>query len=365
MGIAFDRILEGFDGPFEPVPSAIAPAAKVPPLASPAGFLLSAAENDAARAVNRLLARGGRVVRYPEHASGAGAWFASGPEAGAVLSTAAAELGITVTPVAAAPEGASVPVAAARIGLVDVYGGSMPSGWIRFILEQFEFPFEVVYPPQLDAGNLTARYDVLIFADDVVPPPGRRFGGAQPDPASVPEPYRSRLGRITADRTIPALAAFLEGGGAIVAIGGSTSLAEHLKLPIASAVVTRTATGDRALRNEEYYIPGSILRVRVDASHPLAWGQPAQTDVYFDNSPVFRLGPDAAARGIVPIAWFDSAAPLRSGWAWGQHHLEGGVAIAEAPVGKGRLLLVGPEITFRAQPHGTFKFLFNALRRPR
>jgi hypothetical protein len=91
----------------------------------------------------------------------------------------------------------------------------------------------------------------------------------------------------------------------------------------------------------------------------------AQADVYFDNSPVFRLGPDAVARGVTPIAWFDSPAPLRSGWPWGEHYLDGGIAIAEARVGKGRVVLSGPEITFRAQPHGTFKFLFNALtRRP-
>jgi hypothetical protein len=329
---------------------------------APAGFLLSAAENDAARAVNRLLAKGVHVARYPQHAAGAGTWFASGPDAGTVLSRAAAELGITVTPVAAVPEGEKVPVAGARIGLVDVYGGSMPSGWIRWLLEQFEFPFEVVYPPQLDAGGLRGRYDVLILADGIVPPPGRRLGAAQPDPATGPEPYRTRLGRITADRTIPALSAFLDAGGTIVAIGSSTALATYLQLPVANALVTRTAAGDRPLRQEEYYVPGSILRVRVDSSRPAAWGQPAQTDVYFDNSPVFRLGPEAAARGIVPIAWFDSPAPLRSGWAWGQHYLEGGVAIAEAPVGQGRLLLFGPEITFRAQPHGTFKFLFNALR---
>ena len=33
-----------------------------------------------------------------------------------------------------------------RIGLWDQYGGSMPSGWTRWLLEQYEFPFEVVYP---------------------------------------------------------------------------------------------------------------------------------------------------------------------------------------------------------------------------
>ena len=61
------------------------------------------------------------------------------------------------------------------------------------------------------------------------------------------------------------------------------------------------------------------------------------------------------------MAWFGSATPLRSGWAWGQGYLEGGVAVAEAKVGKGNLYLFGPEITFRGQPHGTFKFLFNGI----
>ena len=89
-----------------------------------------------------------------------------------MLTRAAAELGVTVTPVAARPAGDSVPVAQARIGLVDEYGGSMPSGWIRWLLEQYEFPFEVVFPPMLDAGSLNARYDVLIVADDLIPEPG-------------------------------------------------------------------------------------------------------------------------------------------------------------------------------------------------
>jgi hypothetical protein len=84
-------------------------------------------------------------------------------------------------------------------------------------------------------------------------------------------------------------------------------------------------------------------------------------DVFFDNSPVFKLNPDAALKGVRPIAWFDSATPLRSGWAYGQGYLEGGVQVAEASIGAGKLFLFAPEITFRAQPHGTFKFLFNGI----
>ena len=297
MGIEFDRVLDAFDGPFERLTTFIEPKATVAPLATTAGYLLSAAENDAARAVNRLLAAGARVSRYPQHPAGAGTWFVEGADAAPVLTRAAAELGVTVTPVEARPAGDSVPIAQARIGLVDQYGGSIPSGWIRWLLEQYEFPFEVVFPPMLDAGSLNARYDVLIVADDLIPEPGRRSRATAVDATTVPEPYRSQMGRITAERTVPALKAFLEGGGTIVAIGPSTALAAHLRLPITSALVTRTPTGDRPLKQEEYYIPGSVLRVRVDQGQPLAWGMPAQADVYFDNSPVFRLGPDAGSRG--------------------------------------------------------------------
>jgi hypothetical protein len=83
--------------------------------------------------------------------------------------------------------------------------------------------------------------------------------------------------------------------------------------------------------------------------------------VFFDESPVFRLRPDAALQGVRSVGWYDSEKTLRSGWAWGQNYLAGGVAVAEAQVGRGKLFLYGPEITFRGQPHGTFKLLFNGI----
>jgi hypothetical protein len=111
-------------------------------------------------------------------------------------------------------------------------------------------------------------------------------------------------------------------------------------------------------------VPGSILRVAVDNTAPVAAGMEKEADVFFDNSPVFRLKPDAGPKGVKAVAWFDSATPLRSGWAWGQNYLEGGAAILEANYGKGKVYMFGPEITFRGQPHGTFKFLFNGIYAP-
>ena len=108
-------------------------------------------------------------------------------------------------------------------------------------------------------------------------------------------------------------------------------------------------------------MPGALLEARVDTAAPLAYGMRERAYVFFDESRAFRLAPDAAARGVRTIAWFDGPRPLRSGWAWGQHYLDQAAAIVEAPLGRGRVVLFGPEIAWRAQPHGTFKFLFNGI----
>jgi hypothetical protein len=99
----------------------------------------------------------------------------------------------------------------------------------------------------------------------------------------------------------------------------------------------------------------------VDTTSPIAWGMRPRADIFFDSNPAFRLLSDANSGGIKRVAWFDSAAPLRSGWAWGQKALDGATAIMVAPVGKGNVVLYGPLIDFRSQEHGAFRFLFNGI----
>jgi hypothetical protein len=100
----------------------------------------------------------------------------------------------------------------------------------------------------------------------------------------------------------------------------------------------------------------------VDNTAPLGYGFEREVDVFFDDSPAFRLDGAAAGRRV---AWYPNAAPLRSGWALGQRYLNGHAAAVDAPLGRGRVIVFGPEITYRAQSHGTFKFLFNAILYPR
>ena len=375
MNVKFDRVLDGFTGPFERVTAWNVPAPQGnirAPRWAPSGYLLSPRQNDAFAAVNRLLAAGFQVSRVESDGPGnhiqAGDFYVAGRGRAVNDSIAvlARTLGVDFEPVHSDGDvrGARK-LRPLRIGLWDRYGGSIPSGWVRWIFDQFRFPYQVVYAPELDAGNLNAKYDVLVFVSDAIPESDRQgrggFGG-MPDASTIPAEFRSQVGNVSVARTVPQLRAFLENGGTIVTIGGSTSLAHHLGLPVYDALVERGADGtEHHLPNEKFYIPGSILRVAVDPSQPAAWGMEDHADVMFDESPVMRLGDDAAAKGVHRIAWFDSARPLRSGWAWGQQYLQNNVAAAEADVGRGRLFLFGPEITFRGQPHGTFRLLFNSL----
>jgi len=371
MGVVFDRVFESLDGPFETVPGLISPAPGTITPAKAGGYLLRHEVNDAFVATSRLLAAREDVYWLTSTLGSGGKTYPAGtiyvpmkPTTRPLLETLASELGLSFDGTSVKPVGTALKLRPVRIGLWDQYGGSMPSGWIRWMLEQaFPVQFEVVYPPALDAGDLAKRFDVLIFPDDAIPERDAAAGASQgTPPAHLPAEYRDRIGRVTVTKTVPQLRRFVEDGGTIIAIGSSTCIGAHLGLPISDALVERLQNGtERKLPPEKYYVPGSVLQVAVDRSTPLAFGLGERVDVFFDNSPTFRLKPEAVARGVRPVAWFAGPSPLRSGWAWGQQYLDAGVAVLEAPLGKGKVLLFGPEITFRAQPHGTFKFLFNGI----
>jgi len=218
MGVRFDRVLDGFDGPFLKINGpATPPAGEVAGGPGAAGFLLSHGVNDAVIASNRLIAKQEEVdwIRAPLQANGrtypAGSVYIPATAVSAPLvRQLATELGLSFEGVATAPASSDLMrLRQPRIGLWDRYGGSMPSGWTRWLLERFEFPFEVVYPATLDSGRLAARFDVLVFPDGAIPDSDRVDGGGfappAPDPQRVPAEWRARLGRVTVAQTVPRL----------------------------------------------------------------------------------------------------------------------------------------------------------------
>ena len=362
MGVQFDRIPEGFEGPFvsNPRGELLKPDGTV--ASSGKGYILDARANQSYKAVNKLLNKGVEVYRIKDAGSGAysfGSFYV--PKVNkALVDEIAKESSVAFKSVDAKPVSVEK-IRKARIALWDTYGGSMPSGWTRLIFEKFGFDYDVIYPKQIDSGKLNEKYDVIVFLGGAIPSLNSRIPERRID-SIIPAEFRYMTGRITAEHSIPQLRSFLEQGGSIVAIGSSTQLAYHLRLPVTDAMTEIDNGVEKALSRDKYYTPGSIMRVDVNNREMASAGMPAEADVYFDNSPVFRLNPDAVSSGALkPIAWFDTGKLLRSGWSWGQAYLKNGIVAFEATIGKGKLYAFTPEINFRGQSHGTFKLLFNQL----
>ncbi len=372
MGVKFDRILDGFNGPFQKVAyGAIQSPPKQNLVAAKAGYLLSPAINNSFVAVNDLLKAGVPVYRLPQGSvqMPAGTFFVpASAQAQNVLIKEASDLGLKVMDAAQKPADA-VQILPTRIAIWNNYGGSIPSGWIRWLMEQYHYSAQIIYPQEIDAGNLKQKYDVMIFVTGAIPALGRAENqageggsGRQPKADSIPTEYHSWLGKITAEKSIPQLKKFMEAGGTVVTIGTSTNLAYQIGLPVHNYLTETGPNGkERPLPGTKYYIPGSLLRTNFDTSEPANYGMMAETDVNFDRSPVFKLDTDAEAKGIKRLAWFATDKPLDSGWAWGQKYLKDGTAAFVAKVGLGKLYAFGPEITFRGQAQNTFRLLFNQL----
>ena len=61
------------------------------------------------------------------------------------------------------------------------------------------------------------------------------------------------------------------------------------------------------------------------------------------------------------VAEYPQTDLLQSGWLIGSEKLAGKPCMVAAKCGKGEVVLIGFRTQFRAQAHGTFKFLFNCL----
>jgi hypothetical protein len=368
MGVGFDRVVESFDGPFETVPDLIAVAPGQMVGHAGAGWLVSHAPNNAFILTNRLVKAGAPVFWLKAATTAQGQAFAEGTlwipasaKADAIVEQASKELGLSAYGVDARPAGETIKLKPTRVGLVDLYGGLMPSGWTRWLFEKYEMPYTVVRPQRLDAGKLAKDYDVILFPDGAYTAPvaGTRFAfkTKQPEPAEIPAEFRSWLGTITPDKTLPQIDRFVRDGGAVIAVGSSSAMGSLLGLPVRNVLVDDKDGKPTAPATRDFYIPGSILRAQVDPTQPLAYGMTSGADVYYDNNPAFAATDSA---DLKRVAWF-SGDLLRSGWALGEKRLDGTASVIDAKLGKGRVMLMGPVVTQRAQSAGTFKLLFNGL----
>jgi hypothetical protein len=321
-----------------------------------AGFVIAPGPNNKALLTNRVLKAGGEVSwatsavqasargwNYP-----AGSLYVRGVAADKVQGMAA-ELGLVGEQLTqteeAAIRGSLMRLSAPKIGLYQPWTGLMDEGWTRWLLEQYEFPYTTLRNADIQAGKLREKFDVIVFADQSKNSilNGNRGEWIRPE-------YRGGLGAAGSK----AIAEFVRGGGTVVTLGSAADFAiDELGLPVRNVL--------RDVPRDKFYCPGAILEIFVDNQHPLGYGMPSRTSAYFRNNPAFELSAPFTSSEARAVAKYPSTNPLQSGWIGGSDHLYDRAGVAEVSYGKGRVVLLGFAAQFRAQPHATFKLLFNAL----
>ena len=231
---------------------------------------------------------------------------------------------------------------APRIGIYRSWEEPLPEGWTRWVFDQHGLVYDTIRDARMRAGSLEEDYDVILFQSQS--PGSIRNGFAE---GTLPPEYTGGLGTTG----VQALQAFVRNGGRLVAVEEATDfLIEVFDLGLSNAV--------ERLPAQDFFIPGSILKVDLEESHPLNQGRGDSTPVwYWTSSRAFEVDDPQ----IEVVARFSEGNPLLSGWLLGPEYLAGKAAVVEARMGRGSVVLFGFQPDYRGQTVNTWPLLFNAL----
>ncbi|HEU4795807.1 MAG TPA: hypothetical protein VFT02_09270, partial [Pyrinomonadaceae bacterium] len=244
-----------------------------------------------------------------------------------------------------------------------LYRSSVPAydeGWTRWILDQKEYPYRTITDKDLrervlvykPSPGITIRYPAIVIPDQSARTllEGYRAGAMPPE-------YTGGIGA----EGVRTLREYVESGGTLVFLNRASSFAiEQFKLPVLNVVA--------GLPRTEFYVPGSILRIELDGSHPIAAGTPEQTIAWVEDSPIFEVadvpGASVPATNARVIARYPAEQDaLLSGWLLGGEKLKGKAALVEVKMGEGKIILFGFRPQYRAQSLATYQLFFNAIGR--
>jgi hypothetical protein len=332
-----------------------------------AAYILGHESNVSLKAVNRLMMLGAKISWAKKGFKARSENYPAGtiiinPQRVTVskIKEIAEDLSLKFTAVGNVPSVPTLKLKPIRIGLYRSWVANMDEGYTRWLLEQYEFPFENLYDADIKAGNLLERCNVIVLPSR---PNARPMSGMYGEerssriilhghaPGRVPPQYAGGITELGTDN----LRQFVEKGGTLVCLGTSCLFAiKQLNLPVVDSVL--------GLKPEEFSCPGSQVKIISDTNHPVAYGMEESCSGYFWNNSVFDLNP--VAEGTEPakiITKYAGDGLFMSGRLIGEEHMRGKAAIVEVPYGKGKVILHGFRVKFRGWTHSTFKLFFNSL----
>lgn len=364
MGVNVVRVDESFSAATEEITEFVEPAGRVVGQGR-FGWALSRRVNASVKAVNRLLAQGEAVFwatsgfRDGEGSFEAGTFVVQGRgRTEERVRRLARELEVEFVGLGARPAVGLEAVGLPRIGLYKSWVAGNDQGWTLWLLEQYGFPVDTLHNGEVRAGAL-ARYDAIILPDQ---DPEEILNGHAP--GTMPPEYVGGVGA----EGVAALDRYVRGGGTLVAFDDASDfVAEQLGLPVRNAVA--------GVPEEQFFIPGSLIRATIDVNHPLAHGMQREVAASFQRSralEIVRLSrtleggrvetPPPPEPPVEVVARYAEGDLLMSGWALGaERYLAGRPALVRVRHGRGTVVLFAFRPQFRGQPRATYKLIFNAL----
>ena len=356
MGVRVDPADSVVDTALATVDELLTPAGAV--VQGQFGYVLDGRLNDSFKAANLLLAENIAVRRVTNSDAGAqaGDFIVPASATGTVVTEIARTTGVSFSALDIDATGVSQPLQRNRIGMYQrYYGGNMDEGWTRWLLEAFAFPYDTLMDAAITEGNLRNAYDVIVLpADSVTRMTGESSeGGGRSGsrPEDYPPAYRSGFG----DEGVAALEAFVNNGGTLVTFAQAGDLPiQKFRLPVRNLVAELSST--------EFWSPGSTLRVDINHTNPLAYGMPADgLAAFLGGNQVYEVVATPHNDRVQRIVTFIDRDILQSGWLLGEDTIAEKAAMVSVQHGQGRVVLIGFRAQHRAQTHGTFKLVFNAL----
>ncbi len=242
------------------------------------------------------------------------------------------------------------PMARPRIGVYQSWRPNMDEGWARYVLDDLGFEFKTLHNADLK-GDLASQFSVILFANES--PDRIKIGNTAT--SDFPPEVQGGVGA----SGLAALKTFAAKGGTIVAIDNAAMLfVKEFSLPVRNAL--------EGLKTEDFWIPSSLVRIEVDNTQPLAYGMPEEATAMFIQSAAFSPQvPDGGTSLTQVVARYPRNGVLVQGAMRGKEQpITGRAAVVEVKQDKGRVVLIGFRGHHRAQTHGTYKFLLNALLSP-
>lgn len=368
MGVACESIEEPFKTALKKLDNVPYPAI-TPPKENAAYIILDSRNNASFSVVFPLLQDKAEIYRSGDCIKGDGFHTCAGsfiikntPQVQKKLPGLLKKWHLTAYELKDATSISKAPLKRYRVGLYQSWRASMDEGWTRYVFDDSGIPYTTLHNKDFKGTkkkkvDLRKDFDVIVFADESP----EIIKSGKPDPTSrwaryfteMPPPYKGGIGKEGVD----ALKDFVARGGVLVCLNNASRLAlKEFKMP-ARNILERV---DRS----KFLCPTSLLKVNVDNKTPIGYGMPKQAAIMFSRSLAFSTWVPSGEWDRKVVASYPKEKILLSGWLLGEGLIARKSALVDVKYKKGHIILIGFRCQHRAQSHGTYKFLLNALLYP-